>query len=170
MSRGTSRLPFWARLLLVLALLMPVIEIVVIVLVWHVIGWWTLAALAVCFVAGVLVIKRASREAVGELREAVRTGRPPSQQLADAPQLVVGGVLLLVPGFVTSVIGLIAILPGARHLSRVIVRALLARRVVQFTATPYAGGGAVPRTDHIEHDSRGGDIIEGEIVEDDRRN
>ena len=51
-STPSPRAPFWARLLFAVALCMPIIEVVVVVLVWHVIGWWTLLALAACFCLG----------------------------------------------------------------------------------------------------------------------
>lgn len=151
------------RLALVVALLIPVLEIVVIVLVWHVIGWWTLLALALCFLAGVLVIRTASREALREVRSAMSSGRPPAPEVADAPQLVFGGVLLLIPGFITSALGLLLILPGMRSISRRLLQLMVARRVATAATAAggtYAGHGGTGR-------GRESDIIEGEIIEND---
>ncbi|NNG40973.1 FxsA family protein [Flexivirga sp. ID2601S] len=164
------RRPFWVRLLLVLALLMPIIEIVVIVLVWKAIGWWTLLALLACFCAGVVVIKRASAGAVREVRQAMATGRPPAPEVADAPQLVVGGLLLLIPGFVTSLIGLILILPGMRSVSRRLLQLMIGRRVVAGVGMPGLGGmpGAGGMGGYSGRSRREDlDIIDGEIIEDD---
>ncbi|WP_265446494.1 FxsA family protein [Flexivirga meconopsidis] len=174
MTTPVRRRPFWARLLMVLALLLPILEIVVIVLVWHVIGWWTLLALFACFCAGVVVIKRASAGAVREVRQAMATGRPPAREVADTPQLVVGGVLLLIPGFITSLIGLILILPGMRSVSRRLLQLMIGRRLVAGVGMPggipgmggAAGmGGYAPPSARTRQDDL--DIIDGEIVEDD---
>ena len=51
-------------------------------------------------------------------RTALRTGRMPSRQLADAALVLVGGTLLLTPGFVTDIVGFFFILPLTRPLAR----------------------------------------------------
>lgn len=160
MTTVTHRAPFWARLLFATALCLPIVEVVVIVLVWHVIGWWTLLALAACFCLGLLVIKRASVGATRELRTAMAERRPPAKEVSDAPQALVGGILLLIPGFVTSLLGLILILPGMRSVSRRIVQLAVGRRL---------GGGAVRVVDYTatRTDFRAGDpeVIEAEVID-----
>lgn len=162
MTTPTVRAPFWARLLFAVTLCMPIIEVIVIVLVWHVIGWWTLLALAACFCLGLLVIQRASVGAAREMRSAMAQRRPPAREVADAPQALVGGALLLIPGFVTSLLGVILILPGMRSVSRRLMQVFLGRRmgaggvqVVDFTAT---------RTDARPDDP---EVIDGEIIDGD---
>lgn len=162
MTARPARAPFWVRLLFAVALCMPIIEVVVIVLVWHVIGWWTLLALAACFCLGLLVIKRASVGATRELRAAMAERRPPAREVADAPQALVGGALLLIPGFVTSLLGIVLILPGMRSVSRRLMHAFVGRRVgadgvhvVDYTAT---------RTNAFRDDP---EVIEAEIIDED---
>jgi len=162
MSTVTRRAPFWARLLFAIAVCLPIIEVVVIVLVWHLIGWWTLLALAACFCVGMVVIKRASLGATRELRAAMAERRPPAREVADTPQALVGGILLLIPGFVTSLLGLILILPGMRSVARRIVALVVGRRL---------GGGAVRVVDYTatRSDFRQGDpeVIEAEVIDED---
>ncbi|GAB3497495.1 FxsA family protein [Flexivirga lutea] len=164
-----GRAPFWARLLFAVTLCMPIIEVVVIVLVWHVIGWWTLLALAACFCLGLVVIKRASVGAAREMRAAMAERRPPAREVADAPQALVGGVLLLIPGFVTSLLGIILILPGMRSVSRRLMHLVVGRRmaaggihVVDYTAT---------RSDVRRDDPEviEAEIIEGDVIDEERR-
>ena len=156
----TGRAPFWARLFFAIAICMPIIEVVVIVLVWHVIGWWTLLALAALFCLGLVVIQRASLSTARELRAAYAERRPPAREVADTPQLLVGGVLLLIPGFVTALLGIILILPGMRSVSRRLLQLVVGRRmgaggvtVVDYTAT---------RTTFRQDDP---DIIEAEVID-----
>lgn len=165
MTTTAGRAPFWARLLFAVTLCLPIIEVIVIVLVWHVIGWWTLLALAACFCLGMLVIKRASVGATREMRRAMAERRPPAREVADAPQALVGGVLLLIPGFVTSLLGIILILPGMRSVSRRLMQVAVGRRmgaggvrVVDYTAT---------RTDARRDDP---EVIEAEIIDEDGKN
>lgn len=162
MSTPTGRAPLWARLLFAVALCMPIIEVIVIVLVWQVIGWWTLLALAACFCLGLLVIQRASIGAAREMRSAMAERRPPAHEVADAPQALVGGVLLLIPGFVTSLAGVILILPGMRSISRRLMQVFIGRRMA-------AGG--VPVVDYtaIHTNVRPDDpeVIDGEIIDED---
>ncbi|RNI24900.1 FxsA family protein [Flexivirga caeni] len=162
MSTVTRRAPFWARLLFAVALCLPIVEIVVIVLVWHVIGWWTLAALAACFLLGVVVIRRAWSGAAQELRASMSEGHAPGRAVADAPQALAGGVLLLIPGFVTSALGIILILPGMKSVARRLVELVLARRFGAATVqlTDYTATKADLRPDDPE-------VIEGEVVDDD---
>ena len=160
MSTVTRRAPLWARLLLAAVLCLPIIEVVAVILVWHLIGWWTLIALAACFCLGLVVIKRASLGATRELRTAMAERRPPTKEVADAPQALVGGILLLIPGFVTSLLGLVLILPGMRSVSR---------RIVQFVVARRLGGGGVRVVDYTatRTDFRAGDpeVIEAEVIE-----
>lgn len=165
MTTPTTRAPFWARLLFAVALCTPIIEVIVIVLVWHFIGWWTLLALAACFCLGLLVIKRASVGAAREMRRAMAERRPPAREVADAPQALVGGALLLIPGFVTSLLGIVLILPGMRSVSRRLMQLVLGRRV--------AAAGGVQVVDytamHTEVRPDDPEVIDGEIIDEDGR-
>jgi UPF0716 protein FxsA len=104
--------------------LLALIEIVVFVLVagWIGIGWTILATLATSALGWVLLARQGVR-ALGELRERARTRRPAGRELGDAGLIAVGGLLMVLPGFVGDVIGLLCLLPGTRNL----VRAGLAR-------------------------------------------
>lgn len=53
----------------------------------------------------------------------------PARELADAALIVFGGALMISPGFVTDVFGLVAILPFTRPLARRLLTAYVARRV-----------------------------------------
>src|SRR5919198_2585401 len=66
----------------------------------------------------------------------IAAGRVPTREVLDGVLVIFGGALLLTPGFVTDVFGLIFLLPPTRAL----IRRLLVRRVVGRVARP--GGGA----------------------------
>lgn len=128
-------------------LLVPLLEVFVIVSVGRVIGAWpTIALLVFESALGAWLVRREGARAWGALRTALATGRMPSVELADAALVLVGGVLLLTPGFVSDVFGFAAILPFTRPLARGVLARVIARRLV--TAGPTivgsTAGGAGP--------------------------
>jgi UPF0716 protein FxsA len=55
----------------------------------------------------------------------------PGRELADAALVLVGGTLLLTPGFVTDVVGFFLVLPFTRPIARRLLAAVVARRAVR---------------------------------------
>ncbi|MBT2211898.1 FxsA family protein [Actinomadura sp. NEAU-AAG7] len=107
-------------LVLVLAfLLLPVVEIYVIIQVGQEIGAWpTIALLVAETLLGGWIVRREGRRAWRVLQETFGRGVMPDRELADAALVMIGGVLLLTPGFVTDVLGLAFVLPFTRPLVR----------------------------------------------------
>nr|MBA2478475.1 FxsA family protein [Sporichthyaceae bacterium] len=88
-------------------LLVPIAEIFVLIQVGQAIGpWWTVLLLVTMSVLGAWLVRREFRNTWSALRAALQSGRLPSSELADAGLVVVGGTLLLTPGFLTDVVGL----------------------------------------------------------------
>lgn len=103
----------------------PLVELVVITQVW---GWlggpWTIAILVADSLLGAYLLKRESRRAWHDFRAALSAGRWPGDEVTQGGLVIVGGTLLLTPGFVTDVVGLLALLPASRSvLARFIRRA-----------------------------------------------
>ncbi len=153
--------------LLVLAfLVVPVVEIYVIVQVGQEIGALpTVALLLFESALGAWIVRREGARAWGALRAAVTSGQLPSRELADAALVLVGGTLLLTPGFVTDVFGFFFVLPFTRPLARRLLVGLLARRasvtIARFGpgARPGRGPGVPPPTG----DRR---VVPGQVVRD----
>jgi UPF0716 protein FxsA len=105
--------------LVVLFVVVPILEIYVIIQIGEVIGGWpTVALLLVESALGAWLIKREGRRAWNALRTAFQTGKMPGRELADAALVLVGGTLLLTPGFITDVFGFFFVLPFTRPLAR----------------------------------------------------
>jgi UPF0716 protein FxsA len=137
---GPVRRPLTGRLLLAGLALLPVLEIAAAVAVarWVGVGW-TLVALAALTVAGVVVLRRAGRAAVRTLGPRTVSSEPvvpagaSKATGADLALEAAGGVLLVVPGFVTALVGALLVVPPVRR----VVRPLLgagAMRVVTSAA------------------------------------
>jgi UPF0716 protein FxsA len=109
--------------------LLALAEVVVYVLVasWIGLGATILATLATSALGWALLARQGTR-ALAELRERARTRQPAGRELGDAGLVAVGGLLMVVPGFLTDLVGLLCLLPGTRGLVRVgLVRMLFAR-------------------------------------------
>ncbi|MGN6242714.1 MAG: FxsA family protein [Motilibacteraceae bacterium] len=97
-------------------------------------------------------------------------GRLPDRELADGGMLLVGGTLLLTPGFVTDVVGFALVLPPTRALLRPLVLRWLARRARLVVVGGTAGGGSTgaagwARGPGAGFGARGGDVVEGEVLD-----
>lgn len=158
-------------LLVALFLVTPIVEILVIIQVGRQIGALpTIALLIVESALGAWLVKREGRRAWEALRSAIGTGRLPSGELADAALVLVGGTLLLTPGFVTDVFGFFLILPLTRPLARRALGWVIARRagsvvVRRFGTTPPGWPG--PAGGPPSRPGPGGPVVRGEVVDDD---
>lgn len=164
-------------LIVVLALLVvPIAEIYVIVQVGQEIGaGWTVLLLIADAVLGAWLIRREGRRAWLALREKVNAGGLPAKELADGALILIGGTLLLTPGFLTDILGFFLVLPFTRPLAR---RGLVAFAKRFFVVVgpggpggagmgmpPYPPGMRPPG--HSGPGGKRGDVIQGEVVDDD---
>lgn len=135
-------------LLLFLFLLLPIAEIYVIVKVGQAIGILpTLALLLLDGFVGAALARSQGRAAWERFNRVLAEGRVPARETFDGAMIVLGGALLLAPGFITDVVGFFLLIPPTRGLLRGAV-ARLARRRVGFAwtiASPPRGAGPRPR-------------------------
>ena len=121
----------------VLLLLVPAVEIAVFVKVGQVIGAWNVLALVfLSAISGAALLRYQSIGVIRGLDRDLKQGRTPDASLFDAFLIVVGAVLLIVPGFVTDIVGLLLMIPFVRRL----VRNFLKSRVIIRGFGSYRGG------------------------------
>lgn len=156
------------RLLLAFLVVLPIIEVVAAVQVarWAGVGATLLVLLALC-VAGVAVVRHQGARAFAELREAGREQRLPERDLADRVLVLVGGLLLVAPGFVTAALSVVFLLPVTRPLLRGAVRAWAVRHGSMYVATQVRSSPAGRTPGHGSRRRFGGDVVRGEVVDDD---
>lgn len=141
-------------LLAVAFLVVPILEIALIIQVGQEIGApWTIALLVLDSLLGAWIVKREGRRAWASLRGAVTTGQLPRRELADAALVLVGGTLLLTPGFVTDAAGFFFVLPPTRPLARRVLFWFIARRTSQMVA----------RRSGRTH------VVQGRVIDDEQR-
>jgi UPF0716 protein FxsA len=142
-------------------LVVPIVEIYVIVQVGQEIGALpTVLLLLLESALGAWIVRREGRRAWRALREAVTAGSLPGREVADAGLVLVGGTLLLTPGFVTDVVGFVFVLPFTRPLVRRPLTRLLARRAAVRVAR-FGGPGRPGRRDRAA-----GPVVPGQVVRD----
>jgi len=135
-TSGRRPRPRWLSLVFLALLVVPIAEIAVIIGIGKVIGGWqTLALLLFESALGAWLVRREGAKAWLALRTALQTGRMPSAELADAALVLVGGTLLLAPGFLTDVVGFVFILPVTRPLARRLLQRAVERRLLGGSGT-----------------------------------
>jgi len=160
--RRRSRLGW---LLLVALIVVPLLEIYVLIQVGQVIGpWWTILLLLVDSVIGSWLIKREGGRAWRALTTAINSGRMPASELADGALILIGGTLMLSPGFVTDAFGILLIVPLTRPVFRRLLTGFVTRRVV--VATLGTTGGPTPNRRPGPAAGPQGDVVRGDVVED----
>ena len=173
-SRGTGSTPYahrrrrpsWPVVVFLALLVVPTVEIAAIIAVGRVIGAWpTVLLLLVESLFGAWLVRREGGRAWAALRDALRSGQMPSRELADAALVLIGGTLLLTPGFVTDLVGFAVVIP----LTRPFARRLLERAVRQrLLGDPggWPGGSRRPGGPGSAGGGAGGpDVIPGEVVD-----
>jgi UPF0716 protein FxsA len=112
--------------LVVIFIVVPLAELYVIIQVGQAIGVVpTLALLLVDALLGSILLRHQGRAAWIRFNRALAEGRLPHKEVFDGVLVIVGGALLLTPGFLTDIVGLILLIPPTRAL----VRAVSARFV-----------------------------------------
>jgi len=142
---------------------LAIAEVYAIVLVAHAIGLLlTLVLLLASSLLGVRLVRREGSRAFLAVRAAVSQGRPPAAEVVDGGLVLVGGVLLVIPGFVTDVIGLFLLLPTRRLVRPLVMRRLHLRaaRTPGKTPTKAARHETAPRPGS----TGAGRVIDGEVL------
>jgi UPF0716 protein FxsA len=149
---GLPCVVFFISLLLIVAA-----EVTAFVLVVEHVGFlWALLILILVSALGPFVVRRVGSGVLARTRERLALGEVPTRELLDGVVVLIGGVMICVPGFIGDAIGLLLMISPVRHL---VIRAFghqLARRVqkmppgrwgfIDARSTPVRNDGA-PRND-----------------------
>jgi UPF0716 protein FxsA len=117
--------------LILLFIAVPIAELFVIIQVGEAIGvWWTIGLLIADSVLGSWLMRHQGRTAWRRFNEALQGGRVPAREVLDGALVIFGGALLLTPGFITDILGLILLVPPTRALVRTVLARRLTHRMV----------------------------------------
>jgi UPF0716 protein FxsA len=131
-------------LIVLLLILWPLAELFVLIKVAEAIGvLYAILLLVVSWPVGTWVLRLEGRAAWRRLSAAVAAGRSPGREVLDGALILIGGLLLIVPGFISDLVGVLALLPPTRSLMRRgLARNLQSRLVVR--ATRFSRGPTQP--------------------------
>jgi len=104
-------------ILFILLIVVPIAELYVIVQISQEIGVITTLALLIGIsVAGAWLLKREGMATWVRLQQTMSRGEMPTKEVTDGALILFGGALLLTPGFLTDVVGLVLLIPPTRAL------------------------------------------------------
>lgn len=133
------------RILALLFLVVPIVEIYIIIQVGAAVGGWNAIALMVLVsMIGAWMVRREGLSLIGRIQSQIDAGSLPTKELVDGLLVVMAGALMLTPGFLTDAFGLFCLFPPTRILIRTVLIARFANKV-QVAGTsfgPFGPGGA----------------------------
>jgi len=128
---------------LILAILigLPILEIATFIMVGSEIGvLLTIALIVLSGIAGAILLRIQGFGALKRIQAEMAAGRDPGRQLAHGAMIMLAGILLLLPGFITDVLGLLLFIPPVRELAWRILK----RRMVIVSSFGSRGGSFRP--------------------------
>jgi UPF0716 protein FxsA len=116
-------------LLVILFIVVPIAEIYVIIKIGGLIGVLpTIALLILDGFLGAALLRSQGRAVWRRFNEALEAGRIPAREVFDGAMVIFGGALLMTPGFITDVFGLLLLIPPSRAMFRGLVSKLAVGR------------------------------------------
>ena len=121
-------------------LIVPIIEISVFIAIGDQIGvFYTVMMILLTALIGSILLRIEGFRILGQIQKDVAAGKIPTKELSNGVMILIAGVLLLTPGFVTDAIGFLLFLPPVRAAIRAFV---VSRIKLQTTSTgPGVGAG-----------------------------
>jgi len=134
-------------------LIIPFIEIYLLLQIGGIVGPLpTITLVVTTAIIGASLLRRQGLATWQRFQDNVAKGTLPAYEMVEGPILLVGGALLLTPGFFTDMIGFACLIPPAR---RKIAQYIIEKRLVQAGMSPEHKTKAQP------------DVIEGEFNRED---
>ncbi len=145
---------------------MPIAEIAVLINVGEIIGGWNTVLLVILSaMLGAFLVKREGVATLAQAQLKMQKGELPAKELGSGLLLLVAGVLLVTPGFITDIFGLLLTLPFTRNrIGEVLFTALNGK--VHMSGNMGAGGFGAGGFGHGDSNQsafgQDDDIIDGE--------
>lgn len=103
------------RVILLLLIIVPATEIGIFILSGKTIGVMpTMMLIVFTGVVGAYLAKKQGLETIQKVQNQLRHGEVPGEALIDGVCILIGGLLLLTPGFITDIVGFLLLVPQTR--------------------------------------------------------
>ena len=155
------------RILFLLFVIMPILEIALLVHVGGLIGGWnTVAIVVVTAFVGAFLVKQEGMLTLQRAQEKMQRNEMPGQEMVEGLMLLISGVLLVTPGFITDIFGFLLAFPLTRKaIAKGAGKAIIANVVVRQGQSGFHQGPFTNQPhDQSHHHTRAqnGDVFEGE--------
>ena len=127
-------------------------------------GLFTLLGIFVTAIIGLSLLKSQGGAVLAKIRTDLAQGRAPVGSIADSMSLAVGGILMLIPGYVTDVVGILLFVPGVRTIAGawILNHLVTSNRFKGYVHVDEHTGFSTPHTKPFHHTD---DVIEGDATE-----
>ena len=142
--------------LFLLFIVLPLVEILILVKIGMLTSFWVpITIVIVTGVVGSALARREGWKVLERMRDDVRTGQMPADSLVDGFLVLLAGVLFVLPGVLSDVVGIVLLFPPSRQLVKRGVAAWFRRNVevhigrISGGYSPNSGGSTMPEHDKI---------------------
>lgn len=150
--------------LFLLFVIMPIMEIAVLIHVGDIIGGWNTVLLVILSaMIGAYLVKREGVATLAQAQVKIAQGQVPAEEIGSGLLLLIAGVLLVTPGFITDIFGLLLTLPTTRRYLASHVVKMVNVQSGGFTHAGFGDTGSRHYTGSRQYNSEKDDIIEGEF-------
>ncbi len=116
--------------LLFIFILIPFIELAILVKIGTLIGfWYTMLIVVLTGIAGASLARYQGLKVYTRIQMELNSGKVPSEDMLDAMLVFAGGIVLLTPGFITDIIGLLILIPYSRKFLKSYLKDVIAKRM-----------------------------------------
>ncbi|MFE8703737.1 FxsA family protein [Cytobacillus sp. FJAT-54145] len=110
------------RYILLLLIIVPAAEIGVLLLSGRTLGiWTTITLIIITGIAGAYLAKNQGLETIRKAQRQLQYGQMPGEVILDGICILIGGTLLLTPGFITDTLGFLLLAPPTRKPFKVLL-------------------------------------------------
>ena len=96
--------------------IIPLVEMIILIEVGGMIGpLLTIALVVLTAICGVWLLRLEGMATLTRVQEKLQRGEIPETELLEGIMLIIGGALLLTPGFATDIVGFVCLVPGLRR-------------------------------------------------------
>jgi len=102
--------------LFLLFTLIPLIELAILIKIGSRIGVWnTIAIVVLTGIFGAILVRHQGFWVLVKIKEEIQQGKFPADELFDGAIILVGATLLITPGILTDIIGILSLVPSSRE-------------------------------------------------------
>ena len=111
--------------------LVPLIELIIFIKIAPLIGFWrTIAIILITGLGGAYLAKTQGYGTIDAIKMEISQGKFPAEHLLDGAIILVGSVLLITPGFLTDLIGLLCMFPASRTIFKAPLKKFLKNKII----------------------------------------